>query len=400
MEPLRIYVIWHPGFAGGRDLAEAIGDHFDKLGMARDGVKLGVPVRIRSTPLDEQAGPAPRAIDLDAADLNVLVLLGDRNMVEAASENPPPGSWRMYLDGLAGAVRKRGTRDSFLNLALTRRALQLPGLDDLQALRCFDWAKELDEAERQVRILLHLANAVGHHVKLVEKIEAGDTSPPDQIIIDKEQLFLSHAKKDGWGIVDRLRRHLNDAGFDIGSYVDAKDLPLGRAYVGQFEAQIKRSTFVAVRTDAYGTRPFCRWEMLRAKAHDRPIFIADRITSGEPRVFPYAGNAPSKPFPGDGPAEIERLLLDIMSEVLRRLLWQRRAREVKRRKEKQHGPFELLARPPELADLAFLAGKAAGVPKLTIVYPDPPIGAEEAELMDALRRNIDLRTLSEVELLP
>ena len=77
----------------------------------------------------------------------------------------------------------------------------------------------------------------------------------------------------------------------------------------------------------------------------------------------------------------------------------RRADAVIRRKQ-QHGPFERRARPPELADLAFLAGKATGGNKLTIVYPDPPIGTEEADLMNVLRGNIELRTLSELELLP
>src|SRR5262249_25744638 len=147
--------------------------------------------------------------------------------------------------------------------------------------------------------------------------------------------------------------------------------------------------------DAYHGRPWCMWELLTAKKHGRPILIWDLSHRGTLRSFPYLGNVPVVRTPDarferaeDTSAEeldvesvknadVETVLLAFLSEGMRMEIWAAHATAVVKasaiaRKTK------ISARPPELADLA--RQNVAGAKKI-VVYPDPPIGLHERELL-------------------
>ncbi|VTZ23759.1 hypothetical protein MPC1_1500008 [Methylocella tundrae] len=60
------------------------------------------------------------------------------------------------------------------------------------------------------------------------------------------------------------------------------------------------------------------------------------------------------------------------------------------------GAAEIFPRPPELADLAFLADQA-GNAKTTIVYPDPPLPDVETQLLAKLANGRKILALSDYQ---
>ena len=72
LDTLRIYVLWHPQSDTCGQYAEAIAQHFDGLGMEREGVQYRVPVRFRSEAWETDPGP-PRPITLGEAHHNAIL---------------------------------------------------------------------------------------------------------------------------------------------------------------------------------------------------------------------------------------------------------------------------------------------------------------------------------------
>lgn len=382
METVLITVVWHPDYSDGKSIAEGISDHFDRLGMTRDGVGLTIPVRVRSES-SQGNNYFPRPIELDHAQFNIIVLLSEGNLLRASKKE-----WKQYFLDLENDINNRGEKDAVFNVAISKSGLNLNTFSQIQALRAYDWFKNLDKDRWNKRVLLHLVNAIGYRIKLQIDIQKNPNIPADQIQIKKEQLFLSHAKHDGLEIVEAIRNYLNSSTFDVTTFVDAYDLPVTRSFRGQFEGKIMESVFVVIQTDSYSTRPYCRWELLKAKEHNRPIVILQRLERGEERAFPYAGNVPIKIFKNSDASSIEAMLLEIMSEVLRTMVWRHQA-EVEAR-AKNLNDYRVLIRPPELIDFSFQNSKTLWI------YPDPPIGDEEKDRIDRIRGNVNCIPLSEI----
>jgi hypothetical protein len=92
---------------------------------------------------------------------------------------------------------------------------------------------------------------------------------------------------------------------------------------------------------------------------------------------------------------IDKVLLAAMTIVLRGLVWRHMAGIVVANKGLQD--ILILARTPELVDLAHIKmTKGASHPRM-IVYPDPPLSDEERELIPALNLGIEVLSLSELE---
>ena len=95
------------------------------------------------------------------------------------------------------------------------------------------------------------------------------------------KLFISHAKTDGLaiaksliGILHQLRQAASDAaGFDY--FYDAEHIPAGRFWRDVLNAEAARSILVALRSEAYESRYWCRREFLRAESNGMPILAVD-----------------------------------------------------------------------------------------------------------------------------
>lgn len=407
-DPMRVYVLWASSGADGDDaghrVAHALSEQLDALGMVRDGVGFRIPVRQRSQPW--RKGGTPRPIDLDAAQVNVVVVVADDVM------NARLLLWNDYLEPLARQLEHRGDlilpviiSEGHAPPALAQREIQgvvapVPVGGD------HDWAHWL------CRVTLYLMGCMWVHQR---KMEGRPTALGDP---RKVGVFISHAKRDGNAAAQLVRRFTDvarpgsDTGMEVPSvnsielYFDAYDTVAASSFSKQFEDAIASGALLAIVTDNYHGRIWCTWEFLKAKQHRCPIVVWDVSHRGTLRSGPYLGNVPVVRMPhvrycetGEGEleeidlktvsdADIEMILLAIISEALRMAVWTRHAEDVVA--QSSIAATVVCARPPELADLAHAARDNA------IVYPDPPINQHEIELIRKAFPHLQLLPLSEV----
>jgi hypothetical protein len=397
MDALRLHVLWSPSAQGsasaGARLARAFGERLDAVGMVRDGIGFRIPVRQRSVPWQPALDPVtPRAIKLADAGSNIVIAVYD----DVMSARP---AWTHYLNDIQAAAAQRGGRDLLIMLLMTSDKTPPNAWADIQAIRAPapvagapdlepDWPGWLR------RVMLNiLARA------LDQGVDAPDGNPK------KIRVFLSHAKADGENaalLIEGFRRVKPDERINsIDLFFDSSDTLAGARYDAQFRSAIEQGVFLALVTDAYHTRRWCQWELLLAKERQRPIVIWDRSQKGILRSFPYFGNVPvvrahdvhSTDPPED--AEIEELLLALLLEALRMQVWKDYAGEriAARTASDGLGKVALFARPPELTDMAYHR-RAKGA--MIIVYPDPPIGQDERDLLSAADPDVQLLALSEL----
>lgn len=392
MNSLRLTVIWCPEDDGiGLPLADVIARHFDNAEEARAFGGIRVPVFVRSQAF-APGSTAPRPIELDAAAHNLVVAVGTGRLVERIADDRAWGEW---FDDLSDAFARRGDKDRFVTVSMERDVLSLRGFPNRQSIRAYEWGTEPGSAAFQTRLLLLLTNR-GGSLLAADAVPAG---PQGLRRVRKERLFISHAKQDGAEDAVRIRRRLDEMDFGIEPFVDTNDLTGGEIFTEELEAEIADATLLVIHTDGYSTRPFCRWEVLRAKFHRRPIYVVHRLKQGESRSFPYGGNVPLAVVAELNDETIDRILLAAMTIVLRGMVWRELAGAVVRQKGLEADAV-LLARSPELVDLAHLKMRGDANPPRMIVYPDPALSDEERELIPVLNLGIDVVSLSELEAQP
>jgi hypothetical protein len=435
-DPLRLYVLWSQGAPGtlsaGARLAHAFGERLDAVGMVRDGVGFRIPVRQRSVPWRPTIDAVtPRKIELDDARSNIVVAVYDDVM---AVRQP----WTRYLSDLQAAAAKRNGRDLLVMVLMTSDNAAPKAWGDIQAIR----APAPAAATATVAVPATAPASAPAPAAVRASASASTPAPPStpasapspdgeadwspwlrRVMLDVLALsldrrsdqkddepkricvFLSHAKADGENaalLIEGFRRlKPNQRVNSIDMYFDSSDTLAGTRYDAQFRRAIEHGVFLALVTDAYHTRRWCQWELLLAKELQRPIVIWDRSQKGILRSFPYLGNVPviratdvdSKEEPND--AEIEELLLALLLEALRMLVWKDYAddRIAARTELSAAGAVAVFARPPELTDMAYhRRAKGANI----IVYPDPPIGQDERDLLNAADPDVQLLALSEI----
>ncbi len=95
------------------------------------------------------------------------------------------------------------------------------------------------------------------------------------------RFFISHAKTDGLamaksliGVLRQLQEAAgNAAGFEY--FYDAEHIPPGGLWQDVLNAASARSILVALRSEAYESRYWCRQEFLRAESNGMPILAVD-----------------------------------------------------------------------------------------------------------------------------
>ena len=144
---------------------------------------------------------------------------------------------------------------------------------------------------------------------------------------------------------------------------------------------------IAILTDSYSSRTWCRKEVLAAKRSGMPILIANCLEDYEERSFPYAGNVPVIQMAPDPAARQPQLVGRLFDEILRDFVWRCHTIDAP--------PRGVIFRPrsPELISLASIERQLAqdGNPHpITVVYPGAPLGAEEIDLFNAVAPHVRL----------
>jgi hypothetical protein len=224
---------------------------------------LRVPVRLWRSTSDAEV-PPPAVPPLHEAARNAVVVLIDDELI--ATEG-----WLAFLDELAASMRPN---DALLGVALTETALAIDSpLLDRNMIRLYAHAEHLR------RVVL--VNRVTHALC---RLAAGSEEPV--------RVFVSHAKIDGLAIAQRVRAFLHGE-TGIGDFFDAQDLIEGSPWVAQIRGAAAANVLLAVRTDRYPSREWCRTEVLQAKLAGSPVIVLDALEQLEARGFPGGGRVQS-----------------------------------------------------------------------------------------------------------
>jgi len=210
--------------------------------------------------------------------------------------------------------------------------------------------------------------------------------------LKKVQIFLSHSKHDDYG--ERIARAIRDhlyAGHGLSSFFDVHDIPAGLRFQRVLIQQVKMSAVVAVHTDSYSSREWCRREIIEAKRWNVPLVVANCISDLDERGFPYLGNVPIVRLDPRGPDRIDVVIGRLLDEVLKDFLWRCRVELVRDAADRA---VVFVPRPPELISLVGVP-TATEVPEPVIVYPDPPLSAEEERLFEEVAPRVRLRSMTE-----
>ena len=140
--------------------------------------------------------------------------------------------------------------------------------------------------------------------------------------LEKIRVFISHSKHDGDGeSVGRSIRDWIHAHSTLDSFFDVYDIPPGLSFGEVLLHQIGAGAVLAVHTDSYSSREWCRREVIEAKRRLVPMIVVDCVRDVHPRGMPYLGNVPvvrMDPGQTDRIGTVAGCLLD---EVFRNWLW-------------------------------------------------------------------------------
>lgn len=349
-QPLLVHLVFHPDAPSARDLARHI--HRQLNG---DLIVPGLRVPTVFCPT-RHAGAPPAGLRFDFSARNFVVMLADdRLSIDDA--------WCGFCAEMWASCQGASAR--CVPLQLTENAWPLD-----PRLREVGFAKAYLHPEGDARNAFVVRRVVVELCRYLSNLEEVAESAFQAPIT----LFLSHTKTDlnkEPRVTQRLIECLR-ADQPIEAWVDSGDIQAGSRFADAIERGVQRNSLLAVLTDAYATREWCREEVLLAKEHQRPVVVVDALTTYEVRSFPYLGNVPRIRWDGDPQKAVDLLL----KETLRHL----HATAVL---ERHRQPGDLVfARPPELATLVGLD------PETMVLYPDPPVGVGEARRLEKAKVRI------------
>jgi hypothetical protein len=338
-QPLLVRLLFHPASLSARKLGREIYRQLNE-----EAVVPGLRIPTVFCPVSRKDRP-PLSTRFDLAQKNFFVVLADDYLED-------DDDWRRYVGDVWAACHDPNSRCVPFQLSKNAWPLdeRLSGVSFPPAYLC---GADGQLAYITRRVLVELCRF------LCYLPSEGDQSKAPV------QLFLSHAKMDmdkAPKVVEKLINALKEDQ-PVRAWVDSGEIPGGSKFADSIAAGVKDASLLAVLTDNYATREWCREEILLAKENQRPIAVIDALSKYEVRSFPYLGNVPRIRWDENPQAGIDLIL----KETLRTL----HSLETLARFKQEND--EISSRPPEFATLAGLP------PGTSVLYPDPPLGVGEAK---------------------
>lgn len=376
-----VYIVWHPAFNGGQKIAAALYEHFRRKLFENVSGGTGLSVIYRSVPAEGAA--APLQINFDEGETAAVVVLFD----EAFAGDKAYMNWLTHTTELADA---KGLAIRVFPIAMDT-ALTRVGIFE-QAVRWDRW-DVTDETGRARRLIASLTYQFARMLRsyLERMLHPEDDDDALGRYIKKVQVFLSHSKRDDDGerIAMAIRKALFEGG-GLSTFFDVQDIVPGLRFDKVILNQVRVSAVVAIHTDSFSSREWCRREIIEAKRANVPLVITNCLADLDERGFPYMGNVPVVRMDPIQVDRIDDVIGRLLDEVLKDFLWRCRVELVSASAGER---VRFLPRPPELISLAGLDRDSSG--QTVIVYPDPPLGAEEQRLFEEIAPDVMLRSLTE-----
>ncbi len=348
--PILVQFEYHPASTEGAATAEYL-----RAVINDDPAVPGLRIPTSFTPDDYSFMPPEPRIS-EEADRVLLVLLADDVLAEHARTGKSGGiTWGDYAVNLR-ELCDASPNHRLLPVSLSRFAWPIDTrLNDLNFFRAFDEPDEEQRKKLVARRMLHL---------LIRRLRPHATDEDAHPVT----IFLSHAKIDVGkqpGVVNSLLDYLK-ANQPEKTWFDSGDIASGSRFARAIEEGVADSALLAVVTDAYSSRSWCRKEVLFAKRHQRPFVIVDALQEREIRRFPYAGNAPVNRWRDDPRDVVDSLLRETLRHAYSEEMLRQRARP----------GDDILPSSPELVTIVHRDKNRP------VLYPDPPLGPEELEVLE------------------
>lgn len=190
---------------------------------------------------------------------------------------------------------------------------------------------------------------------------------------EKLHLFISHSKKDHDEIgrikAEELRDYLRSH-TKLDSFFDANDILDGQDFGERIKDNVRKSLFVLIHSDSYSDREWCRKEILECKYKQVPAIRVDLFSKGCSRLFPYMANIPCIRF-SDNWEEIVALMLRTALD------WRYQCAYLRKLNEALGKDYGIEPTIPELISILHNHKEES-----CILYPEPPIGMEELEILN------------------
>lgn len=200
---------------------------------------------------------------------------------------------------------------------------------------------------------------------------------------EKLQIFISHTKKDedrlGIEKANELKAYLR-ADTKLNSFYDANDILDGYSFGDQIKENLKKSLLVILETSTYSDREWCRIEAIVGKENHVPTVVVSLFNGLIPRTFPYQGNTPKIRFDGNWDEVICLLLRTALDKYY----------EERYLEKFSQANSKVIPMMPEFINI----GKVDGVNQ--ILYPEPPLGNEELEVVKRQFPTITFNTPSQI----
>lgn len=358
LEPLKIYVAWHPGFGQGINYANYFFSIFNRDTKNPLSRGIGIPVYFRS-------GIDPLEIDIKSAENIAVILLVDPAMVTS-------DVWETYVNKLVDQSESNEGNLIIYPVAISKSAFNLSHkLQQKNFIRLYEVGDHI-KSDFLIGSITHELCRLLYGKERISKENSLLQSPPPL------KLFISHAKEDGVNIAKALSDYIQSK-TELKTFFDANDIAIGYDFPQEIESHIQSSVLLVIHSDKYSSREWCRKEVLLAKEHNRPIVVLNLLKEGEDRSFPYMANLMNIRI-NEGEYE-EDIFIRILSAVLRETVRFRYQQLQITYIIQKHGLTEnigtVLSRPPELLTLLSLKNE----PSTYIVYPDPPLSDEELTIL-------------------
>lgn len=378
--PFAIYVVWHPDNTIGLKYGEELYNTFCRDVNNPLSRPLGIPVQFRYQ--YPSGSNVPIDIDTSCSDQNAIILLIDEEMF--ADDN-----WGHYIGML---LDKQDSNTRIYPIALSKYAFSI---DEVRLnKKQFINLEKVGSCEKIEEGLKELKSRLLHDFSRLlfnmEKVSDAD----NQRIPPPVKLFISHAKVDGELLALQFRDYIN-SNTKLKTFFDVNDIADAEDFEQEIKSGLANSAIVVFLSDQYSTREWCRIEVIVAKRNKSPLVVVNNIQKGERRSFPYLGNVPTIRYAENSFMDIIDLAL---FQVLNNLFVQLKLRkelELYELESKYHViPLE---NAPELfnyIDIRKIQDIRKDHKPLLVIYPDPPLGLEELNVLQDLDKDIQFITPS------
>ena len=381
-----VFVVWHPSFKDGEQIATAIRAHFRQEAFRNASVGLGIDVICRFVP--PYGYRVPRAVNLNESQFSAVVILIDSNL--ACNSD-----WKQYIQSITERTKNSEFNQVTLPVLIDSGSVNKIALTE-QALCWYLWKGGIERRQKKLiqDLKLEFCRMLRHHFEYVDHPNEANVDEERRRYIKKFGVFLSYSNHDTHGekIAAEIRKGIQEKFPALTVFMANRGIPAGMQFSDVLLDKVRSSAVVVMHTDSYSSREWCRREVIEAKLHSSPMVVANCIHKYEDCVFPYLGNVPNIRIDDRNVNKriniLVRLLLD---ELFKCLLCRCQEKVID---IANNSDVMLIFRSPELICLAQSQSSPDNLPTL-VLYPDPPIGFEEKELFRRISPQTELFTFME-----